>query len=276
MRLLANSAIAFVFAAGLASAGEMLDIEFAKPGGVSLTLDAYVPDGKGPFPTVIIVHGGGWVNGTKRSYVTPIFPVLTKAGFAWFTINYRLAPAHKFPAATEDVDAAIRWVRAHAKEYKVDTRRIALMGESAGGHLVAYAGTKRAPGTEVSAVVDFYGAHDLLKREKERGEVTKNMREFLGVDKLDEAGMAKLREASPITYVKKGLPPFLFIHGTKDAAVPYDQSPLMCEALKKAGNRCEVYTVEGAPHGVGPWEKNPEFQGYKTKVVEWLRQVWKL
>lgn len=273
MRLLANSLLALFLATAIAPAGEINDIEFSKPGGVSLTLDAYVPEGKGPFPTVIIVHGGGWINGTKRSYVTPIFPVLTKAGFAWFTINYRLAPQYKFPAATEDVDAAIRWVRAHAKEYKVDTRRIALLGESAGGHLVAYAGIKRNKGAEVSAVVDFYGAHDLLKREKERGEVTKNLREFLGVDKLDEAGIAKLREASPITYVKKGLPPFLFIHGTKDAAVPYDQSPLLCEALKKHGNKCEVYTVEGAPHGVGPWEKNPEFQGYKTKMIDWLRSA---
>ena len=276
MRLLASSFAALALAAMPALAGEMSDIEFAKPGGVSLTLDAYVPDGKGPFPTVIIVHGGGWMNGNKRTYVTPIFPVLTKAGFAWFTINYRLAPQYKFPAAADDVQAAVRWVKAHAKEYKVDTKRIALLGESAGGHLVAYVGTKRDPGTEVSAVVDFYGVHDMLKREKDRGEVSKNIREFLGVDKLDEAGMAKLREASPITYVKKGLPPFLFLHGTKDAAVPYDQSPLLCDALKKAGNRCEVYTVEGAPHGVGPWEKNPEFQGYKTKIVEWLRGVWKL
>jgi acetyl esterase len=276
MRLLASSALALFLATATAPAGEMLDIEFARPGGVSLTLDAYVPDGKGPFPTVIVVHGGGWVNGNKRSYVTPIFPVLTKAGFAWFTINYRLAPQYKYPAATEDVDAAIRWVRAHAKEYKVDTHRIALLGESAGGHLVAYAGIKRNKGAEVSAVIDFYGAHDLLKREQERGEVTKNLRDFLGVDKLDEAGIAKLREASPIHYVRKGLPPFLLIHGTKDAAVPYDQSPLLCDALKKHGNQCEVFTVEGAPHGVGPWEKNPAFQGYKSKMIEWLRTVWKL
>jgi len=120
-------------------------------------------------------------------------------------------------------------------------------------------------------VVDFYGAHDLAKREKDRGEASKNLREFLGVTALDAPGMAKLHEASPITYVRKGLPPFLFIHGTKDAAVPYDQSPLMCDALRKAGNRCEVFTVEGAPHGVGPWEKVPEFQAYKPKMVEWLK-----
>lgn len=252
---------------------EKNDIEFAKPGGVSLTLDASIPDGKGPFATVIVVHGGGWENGTKRSYDKPLLPVLTDAGFAWFTINYRLAPQYKYPAAVEDVESAIRWVKEHAKEYKVDTRRIALMGESAGGHLVALVGVRPSKETRVAAVVDFYGPHDLYKREKERGEVGKNLRQFLGVDKLDDPGIAKLKEASPATYVKGGLPPFLFIHGTKDAAVPYDQSPLLCDKLKAAGNRCEVFTVEGAPHGIGAWEKNPDWVAYKPKMVEWLKQT---
>lgn len=253
------------------SAEERNDIEFAKPGGVALTLDASIPEGKGPFPSVIVVHGGGWENGTKRSYDKPLLPVLTDAKFAWFTINYRLAPKYQYPAAVEDVEAAVRWVKKHAREYKVDPKRIALMGESAGGHLVAMVGVRPTKETKVAAVVDFYGPHDLLKRESERGEVGKNLRQFLGIDRLDDAGKAKLKEASPITYVKKGLPPFLFIHGTKDAAVPYEQSPLMCDKLKAAGNRCEVFTVEGAPHGIGGWEKNPEWQAYKKKMVEWLR-----
>ncbi|MCC6363570.1 MAG: alpha/beta hydrolase [Bryobacterales bacterium] len=247
------------------------DVEFAKPGGVPLTLDAHVPDGKGPFATVIIVHGGGWVNGNKRAYVTPLFQPLTDAGFAWFTINYRLAPQYQYPAAVDDVKAAVRWVKDHAGQYKVDRKRIALMGESAGGHLVALVGAQNEPSSRVAAVVDFYGPHDLLKSTSDRGSVRPGVTKFLGVDKLDEAGIARLREASPITYVRKGLPPFLFIHGTKDAAVPYEQSPLMCEALKKAGDRCEVFPVDGAPHGVGPWEKNPEFQGYKKKMVGWLQ-----
>lgn len=254
-----------------AFAEERNDIEFARPGGVPLTLDAWVPAGKGPFPAVIVVHGGGWENGAKRSYEKPLLPVLTDEGFAWFTINYRLAPQYKYPAAVEDVEAAVRWVRRHAKEYKVNAKRIALAGESAGGHLVAMVGVRPAKDTRVQAVVDFYGPHDLKKRETERGEVGKNLRQFLGIEKLDEAGLAKLAEASPMTYVKKGLPPFLFIHGTKDTAVPYEQSPLMCDKLKAAGNRCEVYTVEGAPHGIGAWEKVPEWQGYKRKMVEWLK-----
>jgi len=265
--------IAIALCAFTAWAGEKNDIEFSKPGGVSLTLDAYVPEGKGPFPTIIIVHGGGWEAGTKRTYVTPWFQPLTEAGFAWFTINYRLAPQYKFPAATDDVTEAVKWVKAHAKEYKVDVKRIALMGESAGGHLVSYVGAKNEKDSRVAAVVSFYGVHDLLKREKDRGEIGKNLRQFLGVDRFDEAGVAKLKEASPITYVRKGLPPFLMIHGTKDTAVPYDQSPLMCAALQKAGNQCEVFTVEGAPHGVGPWEKVPEHQAYKKKMVEWLKQT---
>ena len=253
------------------AAQERNDIEFARPGGVPLTLDASVPEGKGPVPTVIVVHGGGWQNGSKRSYEKPLLPVLTDAGFTWFTINYRLAPEHPYPAAVVDVESAVRWVKAHAKEYKVDTRRIALMGESAGGHLVAFVGVRPTKQTRVAAVVDFYGPHDLARRESGREEVSKSLRLFLGVDKPDAAGLAKLKEASPITYVKRGLPPFLFIHGTKDVTVPFEQSTLLCDQLKASGNRCEVFAVEGAPHGVGRWESQPEWQAYKTKMVEWLR-----
>src|SRR5439155_23978830 len=105
------------------------DIEFAKVGDVSLTLDAFVPAGPGPFPTCILVHGGGFVRGDKQSFIKPLFEPLSQAGFTWFTINYRLAPEHRFPACADDVETAIRWVKSHAKEYKVDANRIALIGE---------------------------------------------------------------------------------------------------------------------------------------------------
>jgi acetyl esterase len=251
------------------------DIEFAKPGGVSLTLDAYVPEGEGPFPAVIIVHGGGWVNGTKTSYVPPLFEPLSKAGFAWFSINYRLAPMYRFPAQAEDVDAAIRWVKKNANTYKVDVKRIALMGESAGGHLVAYAGARGKGDTKVAAVVPFYGVHDLNARTKTMGAIGENVEKLLDISAPGPAAEEKMRAASPITYVHKGMPPFLMIHGTADKAVPYEQSPLMCAKMKEAGVPCEVFTVEGAPHGIGPWEKNPAFQKYKEKMVEWLRQTLK-
>ena len=128
-----RSFIALLLLASTAFADLKTDIEFAKVGNVSLTLDANVPDGPGPFPTVILVHGGGWQNGDKNKFITPLFAPMTKAGFTWFTINYRLAPANRWPACAEDVERAIRWVKANAKEYKADPKRIALVGESAGG-----------------------------------------------------------------------------------------------------------------------------------------------
>jgi acetyl esterase len=267
-------ALSLLIVSGLALvwAGERNDIEYARPGGVSLTLDASVPAGAGPFPAVIVVHGGGWRNGTKRSYEKPVLPVLAQAGFAWFTINYRLAPQYKYPAAVEDVEAAIVWVKQHAREFNVDRKHIALMGESAGGHLVALVAVRSTKATRVAAVVDFYGPHDLYKREHDRGEVGENLQNFLGIAKqIDGAGEAKLREASPINYVKKGLPPFLFIHGTKDASVPFAQSGMLCDKLRAAGNRCEVFPVEGAPHGMGAWEEKPAWTVYKTMMVEWLK-----
>ena len=89
---------------------------------------------------MIIVHGGGFVRGDKQTYVKPLFPVLTQANYAWFSVDYRLAPEHPFPAAVEDLQRAIQYVKGQAKQYKVDPQRIALAGESAGGYLVAYVG----------------------------------------------------------------------------------------------------------------------------------------
>ena len=261
--------------AATAAAGEWkTDIEFAKAGGVSLTLDAWVPDGKGPFPTVIVVHGGGWTNGHKGMFVQPLFEPLRNSGFTWFTINYRLAPKYPFPACTDDASRAVEWVKANARQFKVNPNKVALMGESAGGHIVAYLGARGKGKTKVAAVVDFYGVHDLLRREKQRG-LTDPVRRLMGVTEMNAETERKLAEASPINYVHKGMPSFLFIHGTKDAAVPYEQSPLMCDKMKSVGVKCEVYTVEDAPHGVGPWEKNPAWQGYKVKMIEWLKATLK-
>ena len=97
------------------------DLEFAAPGGESLKLDAHIPDGKGPFAAVILVHGGGWTAGHKTvNFVQALFPLLDQTGMAWFTIDYRLAPQHPFPAAKLDVEAAVRWVKKNAKHSSSD------------------------------------------------------------------------------------------------------------------------------------------------------------
>ena len=272
-------AAAFYFASALALGANYTvttDIEYSKPGGESLKLDAHVPEGKGPFPTVILVHGGGWTGGTKTAnFVQPLFPVLDRTGYAWFTLDYRLAPKHPYPAAIDDVEAAIAWVKSHSKEYKVDPKRIALMGESAGGHLVNLAGARNKG--RVKAVVCFYGPIDLIEFTKQRfGDkpLDKNMTGFFGIkDRLDDAGAAKLREASPNTYLGKQTPPFLLIHGTKDEAVPYAQSTQHMALMKKIGKRCDRITVQDGIHGVINWEKDLKFQGYKDEMIAWLKKA---
>lgn len=257
-----------------AAGGELVtDVTFARAGNIELTLDAWIPEGDGPFPAVIVVHGGGWENGDKQTYVKPLFPPLTEAGFAWFTINYRLAPEHLFPACTDDAAVAVRWVKRNAPKYKVDPKRIALMGESAGGHIVAYVGAAGRNEESVAAVVAFYPVTDLLHWERQRGKIGHHMNQLLGLTELDAAAEAQLTKASPMTYVHRRMPPFLFIHGTADTGVPFDQSTRMCDKMKAAGARCEIFLVEGAPHGVGAWEKERAHQAYKKKMVEWLRHT---
>jgi alpha-L-fucosidase 2 len=247
------------------------DIEFAKAGGTNLTLDAFVPEGKGTFPTCILVHGGGFTKGDKTTFIKPLFEPLSKAGFAWFTINYRLAPQHRFPACIEDVESAIRWVKAHAADYKADPKRIALIGESAGGHLVSLAGVRAKEDTRVAAVVPFYAPHDLELRVRQSKTIPVWVEALFGLTELNDAAWTILREASPMTYVHKGLPPYLLIHGTKDDKVPFEQSLKFQEKMKAVGNACDLITVEGGGHGMGGWEKMDP--SYKEKMIAWLRKT---
>lgn len=253
------------------------DIEFAKPGGFSLTLDAYVPDGAGPFPTVIIVHGGGFARGDKQTYVPPLFEPLSQAGFTWFTINYRMHPQFKFPAPVEDIEAAIRFVKAHAKEYKVDLSRVVLMGESAGGALVSFVGVQNKSAIRLAAVVPFYGVHDWQQRAEEEaaGKVGPSIwREFFSVPAGNSPeAIKRMKEVSAATYIKKGLPPFLLVHGTEDTQVNYQQSVVMQQRMKQVGNVCDLITVEGGPHGMGVITTFPDT---KVKMIDWLKATLKL
>ena len=265
---------AFASAAGIEVRN---DIEFARPGGEPLLMDVHIPPGPGPHAAVILVHGGGWSAGSKQAnFIQPLFGPLDESGLAWFSIDYRLAPKHPYPAAVRDVEESIRYIKAHAKEFRIDPKRLALMGESAGGHLVALVATRATPETKVAAVVPFYGAFDLEALLAPRKEVSKGMTGFLGITDMSEKSRAVLREASAATYVKKGLPPFLLIHGTKDEAVPYDQSVKFNAQLKAVGVKTEFYTVENGIHGVINWEKVPEQHSYKPVMVKWLRETLKV
>lgn len=261
------------------------DVEYANPG-KPLLLDLHVPDGPGPFPAAILVHGGGFDQGSKSTNVRPLFQPLSDAGFAWFSIDYRLAPQAKFPQVKDDVEHAIEWVKAHAAEYHVDPSKLVLIGESAGGFMVNYIGTHETPETRVAAVVDFYGPSDYGKLAQMRRDhpeqfdmKTANRHaangggiHFFGVDQLDESGTNKLTAMAPIRAVHKSMPPFLCIHGTKDDQVPFDQSTAFCDAIRKSGGSCKLITVEGGGHGLSRWTA-PEMQQWKPEMIQWLKQT---
>ena len=120
------------------------DLEFARPAGIALHLDAYVQRSQTPSAAVVFVHGGGFVGGDKKDYPHDLLDPLAERGFSIISVNYRFAPRYPFPAATDDVEAAIAYVKRHAPALRVDPRRLALLGPSAGGLIVSYVGANTA------------------------------------------------------------------------------------------------------------------------------------
>lgn len=243
------------------------DVEYSRPAGVPLTLDASIPEGAGPFPAAIVVHGGGWVRGDK-SYpdVAPLFQPLSDAGIAWFSIDYRLvSDPLQFGVAIDDVEAAVRFVRAHADEYRIDPDRIALIGESAGGQLAAMA----AFDTPVKAVVAIYTPTDLVSLLKTSELIPAQLRNSLRGTPLEGMLIARLAQLSPIEKVRKDMPPFLMIHGTADPLVPFAQSKAMCSKMQDAGAVCDLFRVPGEGHGLRRWDQSP---AYKKEMIRWLNQ----
>jgi alpha-L-fucosidase 2 len=263
--------------AGLAGASGNIaihrDIEFSRPDGVRLALDAAVPESSGRCPAVIVVHGGGWVRGDRVMDVQPLFQPLSEAGFAWFSISYRLMnDITQFGKAVADVEAAVRYVKEHADEYHVDADRIALVGESAGGQLAAMAALGNSPDLGVRAVVAIYAPTDLEALARNSDYVPQWIRQGVRGTPWEQLILARLRQLSPIEHVRPGMPPFLFIHGTADRLVPFEQSRAMCERMEAAGAKCELFPVQGGGHGLRWWEQNVSLaRPYKQEMVRWLK-----
>ena len=247
------------------------DIAYGEAGGETLLLDAHVPAGEGKFPVIIIVHGGGWVSWDKESDIVPAFaPFATN--FTWFTINYRLAPTNRWPACIDDVRTAIRWVKAHAAEYKGDPDRIALLGYSAGGHLVTFAGTTAGPDTRVQAIAAMAPPTDLVTDNERRGGLTYSMKSLFGWDTTNITDQVRfvLKENSPLTYVKPGLPPFLILNGSADRTVPIVQSENFVKALKAVGVDATLIPIPGGQHRIRDWKNfTPDWQ---QQLADWLNE----
>ena len=256
-------------------------VVYGEASGETLTMDYYAPSGAGPHPAAIIIHGGGFVEGTsKNGSEAYCADFLAPAGYAVFSINYRLAPKYPYPAMVHDVERAVRFIRHHASKWSVDPNRMALVGGSAGGYLSNMAGLLNAPGDKsaadpvdresarVEAVVTLFGPSDF------RGKpINKHVEALLGAVIREKGEAAALAEASPITHVTKQAPPFLFIHGDKDEAVPFSESTNLQQALRAAGVRADLIRIPNGPHATGSWYKVPGVPDWERQMTEWLNEV---
>jgi acetyl esterase/lipase len=241
------------------------NLEYVKDGHERQRLDLYVPNADAALPVIVWIHGGAWMGGSKDGG-GPALPFVGK-GYAVASINYRLSGHAVFPAQIEDCKAAIRWLRANAKTYKLDPERIGVWGASAGGHLAALLGTtggvKELEGkggnaeqsSRVQAVVDFFGPTDFLQMDAHarKGSLLKhdpaNSPESRLIGGAIQKNVEKVKRANPIHYVKKEAPPFFIAHGEQDPVVPCHQSELLYEALKKAEVEITFQKIPGAGHG---------------------------
>ncbi|MDZ7316081.1 MAG: alpha/beta hydrolase [candidate division KSB1 bacterium] len=258
-------------------------------------LDIYLPDeGDGPFPVILAIHGGAFLGGDKADgQLTPMLEGLRR-GYAVVSINHRLSSEATFPAAVHDVKAAVRWLRAHAEEYKLDGTRIVAWGPSAGGYLAAMAGVTCGVAeledlslgnadysSCVQAVVDWFGPINFLTMDEQfrksgkgrpnHGEADSPASLFMGrrITEIPE----KVAASNPESYLSVDDPPILIMHGTDDPVVPVEQSIEFAEKLGRiiGSEKCRLILLSGAGHG-GPQFSSPETL---NQVFEFIDRVLK-
>jgi len=225
------------------------------PGYRPLELDLYLPPAPSPAPVIVHVHGGGWRRGSRRHPLPRLgadfYERLAGQGFAVAAVDYRLSGEARFPAAVEDVRAAVGWVREQAGGYGLDAGRVFLWGDSAGGHLALLNGLT---GADVQGVVAWFPVTDLAGLAADvaaAGGVPDpgpESREalFLGAPAASVPDLA--REASPVAHASAAAPPVLLMHGAADDLVPPAQSIRLAEALTEAGATVELELVPDATH----------------------------
>ena len=264
-----------------ASHGEGVTVErnvsYANYGQRTLKLDLFLPDADGLRTGVVLVHGGGWTQGNREKF-TSMAEALSKRGLVVANISYRLATEAKFPAAVSDVKAATRWLRANAKKYRVDPKRIVGIGGSAGGHLVAMAGLTSGEyegdggsndfSSELSAIVVMGSGVDQVSRVKESktGEI-ENCTIFFG-GTIKEVPQV-YHDASPINHVSPQTPPILFLDGSLDR--PGERYVDMRKQLAALDLPNQLQVIVGAKHG--HWNRD-EFRGrYVNAMATFIEEV---
>ncbi len=260
------------------------DLPYAETDNPRQRLDLFLPEKpktEGPLPVIAFIHGGGWRNGSKDVGARRVAPFVATGKYAAASIGYRLSGEAKWPAQIHDCKAAIRWIRAHAKEHNLDPDRIAIWGSSAGGHLVSMLGVgggiaslegSLGPHTDVDSrvrcVANWYGPSDLLTMNDKPSRMDHNAPdspESLLVGGSIQEHKEKARHASPLTHVSSDDATFLIMHGDKDPLVPHDQSVRLEAALKKAGVEVTFVTIKNGGHGFRGEEIDRRMQAFFEK-----------
>jgi acetyl esterase/lipase len=234
-------------------------------------LDIYQPKAlpNGKRPGVLVIHGGGWRGGSKDAVVEKLVLPWVAQGFVVANVEYRLAGVAPAPAAVNDVLKAADWFRKNGNRWNVDTRRIVATGDSAGGHLALMAGMtpKKAhlgPTHKIAAVINFYGITDV--EDQLQGE---NMREYAVAWIPEQEGRFELaRRLSPMTYIRKDVPPILTIHGNADETVPYEHGVSLTKAVRDVKGDAEMINVPNGGHGF-PMEKMNELY---VQIFQFLKK----
>lgn len=249
-----------------------IDVDYVGNNNEKQKMDLYIPAGlTSPAPVIVFIHGGGWLAGSKGSENIPFFQQSYNSGFICADINYRLSTDSVWPAQIEDCKTAIRFLKANALLYNIDTCNFGVIGESAGGHLASMLGTSagvkslegfhlghKKQTSRVKAVVDLYGPTDFLKEDGYYpascgSSVIHNFNSFetklLGVDYLTKYPEL-VSKANPITYISADDARFFIMHGADDCIVPSYQSTLLNNSLSAANIPADSLIIaEGRGHG---------------------------
>ena len=248
-----------------------------------LSVDLWLPeDATGPVPVIVFVHGGAWRTGLRddpgprfRAWEPGPFARLAQAGFAVACPDYRLSGEAPHPAQRDDLAALLAWLGSRAGDLAIDTTRTVLWGESAGGHLAALTALTQPAGT-ISGCVTWYAPTDLPALAEDRPEGTYDAQDPASFEALLLGGAPAAlpeaaRDASPVTHVGAGAPPFLLLHGTDDALIPARQSVRLADALRDAGHHPDLRLLSGGDHlWVGLTEA--EVEECYTRTVDFARR----
>jgi len=232
-----------------------LNVTYCTPDATPQKMDIYYPESGGPWPVLLYVHGGSWMEGDKAEGEG--WRGMNDAGYLVVSVNYRMAAEGKFPVMIEDLKCAIRYLKAHNAEYHLDPDRIGVIGASAGAHLVALLGTADESAgwddgeyadqsSQVQAVVSMSGIYDFtVKVPSGIGTPI-----FYAFGALAGKESPEMLAASPVSHIDPDDPPFLILHGTSDGVLPVEQAEIMHARLTEAGVPSTLVIVENGNHGL--------------------------